>query len=253
MKKPLSSQKHVQHYVVGHRKDGYSWLLPEIDGDFADDQNLEVARRFISLAEAISVSEDLPANVFEVIVDSDGQEALAELRVNLHKVHAAPYPGCYWLMDGLVIGPNPICLHPDQTHNRCNALRRVGIRCVVSLLSREELFWSRAEDNEEWLENFDHHVFPIYDGGAPTKPVMRLILNVIEERVSRNETVLVHCWGGRGRAGLVAACFVARRGIAAGQSALNFVARKRLESGLFAPSPETEIQLEFARGWKESS
>ena len=80
---------------------------------------------------------------------------------------------------------------------------------------------------------------------------MRLILNVIEERMSRNEVVLLHCWGGRGRAGLVAACLVARRKIATGQAALNFVARKRFETGLFAPAPETETQLEFARGGTE--
>lgn len=243
----------MEHYVIGHRKDGFCWLLPEINADSADDRSLEAARRFVSLAEAVSVSEDLPGNVFEVIVDDEGQEALSELRVDLHKVDAAPYTGCYWLMDGLVIGPNPICADPDSTKNRLKALRRVSVRCVVSLLSREELFWSREENNEEWLENFDHHVFPIFDGGAPTKSVMRLILNVIEERVSRNEAVLVHCWGGRGRAGLVAACFVARRGIATGQSALNFVARKRFETGLFTPAPETEIQLEFARGWKEGT
>lgn len=243
----------MEQYVVGHCKDSYCWLLPEINGDSADDQSLEAARRFTSLAEAVSVSAELPGDVFEVIVDDKGQETLSELRVDLHKVHAAPFRGCYWLMGGLVIGPNPICADLDATQNRFKALRWVSVRCVVSLLSREELFWSRQEDNEEWLENFDHHVFPIYDGGAPTKPVMRLILNVIEERVSRNEVVLVHCWGGRGRSGLVAACFVARRGIATGQSALNFVAQKRFETGLFAPAPETEIQLEFARGWKEGS
>jgi protein-tyrosine phosphatase len=253
MNKPISSQKHVEHYVVGHRKDGYCWLLPEINGSSADDQNLEAARRFISLTEAVSVSAELPGTVFEVIVDNEGQEALSDLRVDLNKVHAAPYDGCYWLIDGLLIGPNPICADPGVTQNRFKALRRVGVRCVVSLLSRDELFWSREEDNGEWLENFDHHVFPIYDGGTPTKPAMRLILNVIEQRVSRNQVVLVHCWGGRGRAGLVGACFVARRGIATGQSALNFVARKRFESGLFAPAPETEIQLEFGRSWKEGS
>ena len=253
MTKPISSQKHVEQYVVGHRKDSYCRLLPEIEGDSADDQNLEAARRFVSLSEAIGVSTKWPGDVFEVIVADDGRKVLSELRVDLLKTQAAPYHGCYWLMDGLLIGPNPICPDPDATQYRFKALRRVGVRCVVSLLSRDELFWSREEDNEEWLESFDHHVFPIYDGGTPTTPAMRLILNVIEQRVSRNEVVLVHCLGGRGRAGLVGACFVARHGIATGQSALNFIARKRFETGLFAPAPETEIQLEFARSWKEGN
>lgn len=112
----------MEHYVVGHRKDGYCWLLPEIDGDSADDQSLEKGRRFISLAETISASADLPGNVFEVIVDDEGQEALSELRADLHKVHAAPCHGCYWLMDVLVIGPNPICADPDATQKWFKAL-----------------------------------------------------------------------------------------------------------------------------------
>lgn len=237
--------------MVGHRQDGYNWLLPEIAGEAADDQNLEAARRFVSLAEAVSVSEDLPGDVFEVLVDDQGQETLSELQVDLHKVNAAPYRGCYGLLHGLVVGPNPLCADREATEHRFKALHALSVRCVVSLLSRDELFWSCEEENEGWFENFEHHVFPISDGGTPTKPVMRLILNVIEERVSRNEVVLLHCWGGRGRSGLVAACLVARRKMATGQAALNFVARKRFETGLFAPAPETENQLEFARGWKE--
>ena len=252
-KKPIRSQKHREQYVVGHRKDGYRWLLPEIKGDLADDQNLEAAKRFISLTETISVSAELPGYVFEVIVADDGQEALSELWVDLYKVHAMPYEGCFWLMDGLFIGSNPICLDRAATKTRIEDFRRVDVRCVVSLLSRDELFWSCDNEDEEWLESFEHHVFPICHGKVPTKGTMRLILNVIEQRVSRNVITLVHCWGGRGRAGLVAACFIARHGIATGQAALNFIARKRFEVGLFAPAPETDVQVAFARSWNEGN
>jgi protein-tyrosine phosphatase len=251
--KPISSQKHLEQYVVGIRENGHIWLLPEISGDSADDRNLDGAKRFTSLSEAITVSTKLLGTVFEIVVADKGQEALSELRVHLQEAQGLPYHGCYWPVDDLLIGPNPICPDSNQTQNRFKALRRVGVRCVISLLSREELFCSREEENEEWLDSFDHHVFPILNGGTPTKPMMALILDLMEQRILRNELILVHCWGGRGRAGLVAACFVARRGIATGQRALNLIARKRFEVGLFTPTPETQIQEEFARSWKEGS
>ena len=186
-------------------------------------------------------------------MDGDGREVATNLWVDLQKVHEAPYDGCYWLMDGLLIGPNPIRFDRDATEKRIKALRLANVQCVVSLLSRGELFSSHENEDEEWLESFKHHVFPIHDGGVPTKRTMRLILNVIEQQVSRNVATLVHCWGGRGRAGLVAACFIARHGVATGQAALNFIARKRFEVGLFAPAPETDVQAAFVRSWNEGS
>src|SRR5580704_12886711 len=52
-----------QQYIVGHRKGGASWFLPEVKGEPADDQNLEAARRFSSLAEALAVSIENSCNV----------------------------------------------------------------------------------------------------------------------------------------------------------------------------------------------
>ena len=248
----LNSRKiHTDHYVVGCRKDGLCWLLPAVEGDLADDQDIEAAQRFSSLTEAISASTKLEANVFELILDSYGRATLTELLVDLDKIQSVPYEGCYWLMDGLLVGSNPIAFDPNVTAQRTEGLHRAGVRRVVSLLSRDELFAFCEEDDDKWLEEFEHHVFPIRDGGVPTAATMRLILNVIDQSVARNEVVFVHCWGGRGRTGLAAACFVARHGVAVGQAALNLIARKRFEVGLFAPAPETKVQLEFARNWKE--
>ena len=181
MENPTNSRKQLEQCnVVGHFKDGHCCLLPESEGNSANDQNLGAARRFVSLSEAISVSEGLAGNVFEVIVADDGRKLITELRVDLHKLEEAPYRGCYCLVNGLLIGPTPVWAAFDETQNRINALRQAGVHCVVSLLSRDELFWSHEEDDEEWLESFEHHVFPIRDGGTPTEPAMQLILNVID-------------------------------------------------------------------------
>jgi protein-tyrosine phosphatase len=154
-------------------------------------------------------------------------------------------------MDKLLVGPNPVCLHPEATQQRVARLKRAGVCCVVSLLSRTELFWAGEEENELWLETFHHHLFPVVDGSAPTRATMSLILDVIDESIRRDQTAFVHCWGGRGRSGVVAACFAVRHGVARGESILNFLAKRRVEYGLFQPSPETEGQRQFARDWKE--
>lgn len=248
--KPDSRELRTDHYVVGCRTDGSSWLLPAVEGDSADDQNIEAAQHFLSLTEAVSAAIRFEANVFELVLDPHGRLTVVELLVDLDHVQSVPYEGCYFLTDGLLAGSNPIGRNRDVTAQRIEGLRRAGVRCVVSLLSREELF-AFGDDDDECLEDFEHHLFPIRDGEVPTVATMRLILNIIDQSVLRKEAVFVHCWGGRGRTGLVAACFIARHGIAVGQAALNLIARKRFEVGLFAPAPETPVQLKFARNWKE--
>jgi protein-tyrosine phosphatase len=240
-----------EEYLVGHRKDGFSWFLSEIKGEPADDQNLEAARRFSSLAEALAVSTEHSCNVFELVADEQGNKTAEEILIDLEKAESVPYDGCFWLMDDLLFGPNPISLESAQTEQHVARLRQAGIRSVVSLLSEQELYWSDSDRNHVWFENFIHHVFPVRDGAAPSLRTMGLILDVVDESLRCNQGTFVHCFGGRGRAGLVAACFIARHGAATGQSALNLLTKRRMEHGLFQPSPETPTQREFAEQWKE--
>jgi protein-tyrosine phosphatase len=248
--KKRKAPKLAEQYVVGRRDGRFCWLVPKIPGETADDQNLEAAQRFSSLPEAIGVSTAQTANVFELVTDDDAKEVLNEIMVDLDRINSVPFESCYWLMDKLLVGPNPICLHPHATEQRISGLKRAGVRCVVSLLSRTELFWSGEEENELWLESFHHHMFPVVDASVPTRAMMALILDVIDESIKRDHTTFVHCFSARGRSGLVSACLAARHGVATGESVLNFLAKRRMEYGLFQPSPETERQRQFARGWK---
>ena len=47
----------------------------------------------------------------------------------------------------------------------------------------------------------------------------------MEARLERGESLYVHCWGGRGRAGLVAACFLQHAYGVSGEEALQRVGR----------------------------
>jgi protein-tyrosine phosphatase len=154
-----------------------------------------------------------------------------------------------WLTDRLLVGPNPICLHSNGTEQRVKRLHRAGVRTIISLLNLAELFWSHEEQNELWLETFRHHIFPIRDGGVPTPAMLTRILDVIDESISHDQTTFAHCFSGRGRVGVVAAAFSVRHRVATGESVLNFLAKRRLEYGLFEPSLENEEQRQFVRNF----
>ena len=51
------------------------------------------------------------------------------------------------------------------------------------------------------------------------------LLTDLEARLARGESVYVHCWGGRGRAGLVAACFLQHAYGISGEEALQRIGR----------------------------
>ena len=54
-------------YVVGQQDEEFCWLLDEEGGHTADDQNIELARRFTSLDEAEAAADEHMASVFEII------------------------------------------------------------------------------------------------------------------------------------------------------------------------------------------
>eukprot|EP00882_Tetradesmus_deserticola_P014120 GHRQ01015010.1.p1 GENE.GHRQ01015010.1~~GHRQ01015010.1.p1 ORF type:complete len:259 (+),score=87.23 GHRQ01015010.1:410-1186(+) len=50
---------------------------------------------------------------------------------------------------------------------------------------------------------------PIEDLGVPGERQLEEIIADMQRRIERGEVLYVHCWGGRGRVGLVGACFLA--------------------------------------------
>jgi len=238
-------------YALGHRSGEFCVLVPAIEGELADDQNLEGARRFHSLREAIRVSDERSCSVFE-IVSEGGHETLQELRVDLNLIAKVPYEGCYFVRDFLLAGPTFTGLSNEVTTTRIAALAHAGVGVVVSACSRGEMFHiDEVTHSLDLYELFDHHVFPILDGSVPSKGIMRTILDTVDASLDKGLIVFVHCVGGRGRTGLVTGCWIARHGIAVGEAALDELAEIRYEHGLFKPSPENEKQCRFVADWQQ--
>ena len=81
---------------------------------------------------------------------------------------------------------------------------------------------------------------------------MSQILDSIDRTIHNNKPVYVHCWGGRGRTGTVAGCYLARHGIAANEKVLNLIQELRKATEDYTqPSPETSQQCDMVISWVE--
>lgn len=216
----------------------------------ADDQNLEMARRFDSLEQAIRVAADLGVSVFEVLKE-DWPASLRELKVDLEVIARLPFEGSYRVGDNFLAGPCFITPTETQSRERINALSECGVNCIVNLLRREDLFRTRhllefASSAADW----EQHFFPIPDGEAPPVDQMLRILDAIDRALDQGLTVYVSCIAGRGRTGTVVGCWLSRHRKGEAADPLDLVAELRWSCGLFSLSPETEVQRAFVRNWK---
>jgi hypothetical protein len=246
------SRPEPKTYVVGHKSGEFCALVSKNEGELADDQNLESAKCFHFLREAIKVSDDWSASVFEV-VEKSGKQTLRELQVDLKLVAKVPYEGAYFVTAFLLAGPSFITYgNAAATVSKVTALMNAGVGCIVSVCARGELILlDEVATAIDLNEQFDHHhIFPIKDGGVPSRGMMRTILDTIDEALDKGHKVFVHCVGGRGRTGLVVGCWLARHGVAVGEATLDKLAEIRYQYGLFKPSPENDKQCRFVREWQ---
>lgn len=251
----LANQCRRRTYVVGYRTDGFCSLVCEVEGESADDRDLFYARRFSSLLDAQAAADQHAVSVFEV-VGEEGQETLREITVDLGRAHAMPFANCYLVAERLFAGPSFLAGSHTDTQERLTSLATAGVTCIISVVEASqlaatrqalELFASRRLAEGQLQQNFFH----VPDGEAPSKNQMGIILDVIDAGYLEGRVIYLHCWGGRGRTGAVAGCWMRRHGIARGAQALDEIAELRFACGVFSESPETESQRRLVRQWEE--
>ncbi len=135
----------------------------------------------------------------------------------------------------------------SMPNNEKDLLRwlNAGIRAVVVLIEDHELTftWKSISQYLDELRELGFEVYhsPIRDFSAPSLDQCLKILSWISKRVSEGKPVLIHCRGGIGRSGTIAACYLIYRHSLTPDDALLYV-RKRIPYAAEAPPQETLVK-----------
>lgn len=124
-----------------------------------------------------------------------------------------PFPQSYWLSaDKLIFGHYPSSPIPEDRERKLQGLLDCGIKTIINLTLETELNvdGNPLDDYAQWMASHAHRVICIRQGfvneTAPDIETMTKILHEIEMSLLHDCPVYVHCYGGHGRSGTVAAC-----------------------------------------------
>jgi protein-tyrosine phosphatase/nicotinamidase-related amidase len=107
-----------------------------------------------------------------------------------------------------------------STEEDLNYLNSQGIKNVVPLITDDELHDFGVEDLMEKYAEFGIDVkrLPIKDQMASSNEEMKDLLDWIKTKMDKNEKVMIHCVGGLGRSGMVAASLIKSLGKTANEA-----------------------------------
>jgi atypical dual specificity phosphatase len=166
----------------------------------------------------------------------------------------APIPDSYWLLqDRLLAGEYPGASSAATARAKLESFLDAGIRSFIDLTQEKD----RLEPYDALLEEmacerrieYRYQRFGIRDLGVPTREEMASILAAIRDEISAGRPVYFHCWGGIGRTGTVAGCWLVEQGLS-GNDAIERI--KQLRRGTpdgHRWSPETAEQEAFIKEW----
>ncbi|WP_281283052.1 dual specificity protein phosphatase family protein [Leptospira fletcheri] len=136
----------------------------------------------------------------------------------------------------------------DRDRNLIQDLKTVreeGMNRIVSLLTENEYSEYGVPDikAEYQREGFDPIFFPIMDQRAPAdRKALESLLDLMDSELGRGRNILIHCVGGLGRSGTVAAAYLIRREGYGVEEAIRVVREARSERAI-----ESREQEEFLR------
>lgn len=129
------------------------------------------------------------------------------------------------------------------------ALAAAGARRLVCLVTQSELEWLGVPDLAERARatGFAVRHVPVPDQGVPEREEAEALVAYCEEALAAGEPVVIHCQGGLGRSGTLAACVLTARGLAPDEA----IAAVRRARGPRAV--ETAIQEAFVAHFAKTS
>jgi hypothetical protein len=173
-----------------------------------------------------------------------------------------PLARSYWIEPGRLLGGAlPSDLDAAARRAKVAALLDAGVRRFINLMEPHEVSYSGGQfapyepDAHALAAERGFEVttlrFPIRDMGAPRPGLMEEILAAIDD-APPEEIVFVHCWGGVGRTGTVACCWLLEQGLAEGEEVFSLLAeRRRVDAVGHRRAPESTEQRDFVRRWAQ--
>ena len=166
-----------------------------------------------------------------------------------------PIPSSYWLIDGLLLaGEYPGSAGENATREKLTKFLDAGIRTFINLTETTEPLARydgllRSLSAERGIKT-KHVRVGIRDRSVPhERQQMTRVLATIRKNTTARRPVYVHCWGGIGRTGTVAGCWLVESGMT-GSEALDRIARLRASTpDRFADSPTTDEQRRYICEW----
>jgi protein-tyrosine phosphatase len=161
-----------------------------------------------------------------------------------------PHGNTYWLWAGHVLaGEHPAKEGEEQLSEKLQLFALAGITHFIDLTSPADPV--KTYQPLGGAVRINH---PITDFGVPSPLQMQGILQSIQSALSQGGKVYVHCKGGIGRTGTVAATWLTEQGLDDKQAlALLLQKWQAMDKRFEEPhTPETQAQREFVRTWHKA-
>lgn len=169
-----------------------------------------------------------------------------------------PIDDSYWLVEGqLMAGEYPGAPTEDEAWAKLAGLLDLGIRSFIDLTETTDPLNPYDDILREVGGQKGVYVayerMPIRDMDVPTSEQMTEILGRIRAEIAARRPVYFHCWGGIGRTGTVAGCWLVEQGHAC-DDALKLIHKLRITTpDGWKNSPETRAQVTFVKAWRRST
>jgi hypothetical protein len=171
-----------------------------------------------------------------------------------------PFERSYWVEPSrLIAGFYPGDQDPKKRDRKLEGLLDCGVSRIMNLMEADESDYSgKPFDAYErrFLELASQRGisaacvrFPIVDRSVPSPAYMNVILAALGAALANQETVYVHCWGGRGRTGTVIGCHLRRTRNLTGKEALSLLNDLTKRQPAFGLVPEMPEQRVFVEQW----
>lgn len=137
---------------------------------------------------------------------------------------------------------------PLQLHNHIRYLKMQGVTKILCLMEPAEMERLGLDEEEKWClsEGIKYENFPITDHSITSLSDVKPLAKRLLQEVRSGEHLVVHCFAGIGRTGMICCCILMENGLPA-EEAIALTSEKRQ-----LKVPETREQTEFVLAYPDA-